>query len=223
MIEHRIRLALVSIAMMSDVGSAQTTVASQENPESAVAGEWRGEMFSGGVGTRLSLNLFDNGTYSQRSTMITEYGWTLDGSTLLMAPVTERGTEPTYGKALALEIRLEGDTLTAIASGERVVLRRITVPIDNSPLLGTWEGMSDMNETITQSFTSEGRLIVTVVIDRAAGRYNVSKNEIVWAEQIPRPRRHRSRYKLENDTLTLFSPSPLPPVKLERVTGGLQY
>lgn len=222
MILHRICLVLVPIAMMSAVGSAQTTVASRDTPAPLV-GEWRGEMFSGGVGTRLSLNIFGNGTYSQRSTMITEYGWTLDGETLLMAPVVERGDEPKYGKALSLKIRLEGDTLTATASGERIVLRRLTVPIDNAPLLGTWEGMSDMNEPITQSFTSEGRLIVTVVIDRAAGRYSVNKNEITWAEQIPRPRRHRSRYKLENGRLTLISPAPLPPVELERITSGSQY
>ena len=220
MIVNRVWLPLLSIAMLAELCPAQAVVASRDTPSSALVGEWRGEMFSGGVGTRLSLHLFENGTYSQRSTMVTEYGWTLDGETLLMAPVIERGAENKYGKAMALQVKLEGDSLIATASRQKLVLRRQTSRVDHSPLLGRWEGISDMNEPITQDFTLDGRLIVSVVLTREAGRYSLNRNEIVWAEQIPRPRRHRSRYRIDGGTLTLYSPAPLPPVELSRVTDG---
>jgi hypothetical protein len=195
---------------------AQTQVAARTSDATPLVGEWRGEVFSGGVGTRLLLNLFDNGTYSQRSTIVSEYGWTLEGDTLLMAPVIERGAQPKFGKAMALQLELAGDSLIAVAKKQQIVLRRQTVRVDHSPLLGRWEGMSDLNEPITQDFTHDGRLIITVVLTREAGRYSVSKREITWNEQIPRPRRHRTRYKLTDDTLTIFSPAPLPPVELVR-------
>ena len=210
--------AAATVSTFVESAAAQAQVASTDGGP-AVVGEWYGEMFSGGVGTRLLLNLYDNGTYSQRSTMVTEYGWTLDGETLLMAPVVERGDDIKYGKAMALKVRLLGDSLIATANRQQIVLRRKTEKVDHSPMLGRWEGLSDLNEAITQDFTADGRLIVTVVLTREAGRYVVSRNEIAWAEQIPSPRRrHRSRYKLAGDTLTLISPSPLPSVELTRVS-----
>lgn len=213
--------AAVPVVLLAQTGAAQTQVASQASPASSLVGEWRGEVFSGGIGTRLLLNLFENGTYSQRSTVVSEYGWTLDGETLLMAPVIERGPENKYGKAMALHVKLEGDSLIATASRQKLVLRRQTARVDHSPLLGRWEGMSDMNEPITQDFTLDGRLLITVVLTREAGRYSVNRGEILWAEQIPRPRRHRSRYKLVDDKLTLYSPAPLPPAELTRATGDV--
>jgi hypothetical protein len=195
---------------------AQAQVAS--NGGTGVVGEWSGETFSGGVGTRLLLNLYANGTYSQRSTIVTEYGWTLEGETLLMAPVVERGDDMKYGKAMALGVKLEGDSLIATANRQRIVLRRQTAKVPHSPILGRWEGMSDLNEPITQDFTADGRLIITVVMKREAGRYSLARNEITWEEQIPSPkRRHRTRYRLAGDTLTLVSPSPLPSLELTRV------
>ncbi len=210
-------LAAASLPSFGLRASAQAQVASTEGTPTVV-GEWRGEMFSGGVGTRLLLNLYGNGTYSQRSTMVTEYGWTLDGETLLMAPVIEREPELKYGKAASLHVKLAGDSLIATANKQRIVLRRTTAKVDHSPILGRWEGLSDLNENITQDFTADGRLIVTVTLTREAGRYTLTRNEIAWAEQIPSPRRkHRSRYKLAGDTLTLLAPSPLPSLELVRV------
>ncbi len=218
----RLWLAVVApLALMGESGVAQTQVAERSSRGTSLVGEWRGEMFSGGIGTRLLLNLFENGTYSQRSTVVSEYGWTLEGETLLMAPVVERGKENKYGKAMALHVKLEGDSLIATASKQKIVLRRQTARVDHSPLLGRWEGMSDLNEPITQDFTLDGRLIVTVVLTREAGRYSVNRGQITWAEQIPRPRRHRSRYKLEDDRLTIFSPAPLPPLELTRADGNV--
>jgi len=195
---------------------AQAQVASNTGP--TLIGEWQGETSSGGIGTRVLLNLYQNGSYAQRSTMITEYGWTLEGETLLMAPLIERGDDPKYGKAMALRVKLAGDSLIATANRQEIVLRRQTAKVENAPILGRWEGLSDLNESITQDFTADGRLIVTVVMSREAGRYTLNKNEIAWQEQIPSPRRrHRSRYKLTGDTLTLIAPSPLPSLELTRV------
>ena len=198
---------------------AQAQVASNAGP--TIVGEWQGETFSGGIGTRVLLNLYQNGSYSQRSTIITEYGWTLEGETLFMAPLIERGDDPKYGKAMALKVKLAGDSLIATANRQEVTLRRQTARVDHAPILGRWEGMSDLNESITQDFTADGRLIVTVVMSREAGQYTLNKNEIAWREQIPSPRRrHRSRYKLNGDTLILMAPSPLPSLELTRVTPG---
>ena len=212
---------LASVALAGETAVAQGMVASRETTPTVV-GEWKGESLAGGVGTRLLLNLYNNGTYSQRSTMVSEYGWTLDGETLLMAPIVTRGADPTYGKAMSLKVKLVGDSMIASADRQQIVLRRQTSRVDHSPILGRWEGLSDLNEPITQDFTVDGRLIITVVMTREAGRYTVDKHQITWAEQIPVPRRHRTRYRLEGDALTLISSPRLPALELVRVLPDSQ-
>jgi hypothetical protein len=210
-------IPVLAVHLLAVEAEAQAQVASNAAP--TIVGEWHGETYSGGIGTRLLLNIYANGSYSQRSTMITEYGWTLEGETLFMAPLVARGDNPQYGKAMALKVKLAGDSLIATANRQEIVLRRQTAKVEHAPMLGRWEGLSDLNEAITQDFTADGRLIVTVVMSREAGRYTVNRNEIAWEEQIPSPRRrHRSRYKLNGDTLTLVAPSPLPSIELTRVT-----
>ena len=192
-----------------------TSAGAQSN--ASLVGEWRGETFAAGSSASMTLNLYANGTYARRITSVIEYGWTLEGERLLIAPVTaiENGA-PTYGKAMAIRVKLDRDELSATVGKQSLVLKRVTEPVKESPILGRWEGLTDMNEPLTQDFTADGRLIISVTVSREAGRYTVNRESIHWAEQIPKPERRNSRFKLSDDRLTLFLNPKLPPIELSR-------
>jgi hypothetical protein len=187
--------------------------------QSSLVGEWRGQTFAAGTTAEITLNLYENGTYARRVTSVSEYGWTLDGERLLIAPLTgTANNEPTYGKAMAIRVTVAGDELIASVAKQSLVLKRVTAAVSESPLLGRWEGLTDLNEPLTQDFTADGRLIISVTVSREAGRYSVDKESINWAEQIPKPERRNSRFKLDQDRLTIFFNPRLPPLELSRHT-----
>ena len=186
--------------------------------EQALLGQWKGDTYAGGTLGTLTLNLFPNGTYSRTVSTSSAFGWTLEGDMLMLAPVTGIANgDMTYGKVSAVKIRFEGDSLIASYTGKYIVLRRMTTPVKDAPLLGRWMGESDLNETITQDFTVDGQLIVTATLSQDAGRYSIGKEEIEFEEQIPKPRKRRNSYELKGDKLLLFVNRQLPPIELTRI------
>jgi hypothetical protein len=166
----------------------------------------------------MTLNMYPNGTYSRMVSTISEFGWTLEGDLLWLAPaVAATDSGLTYGKVSALRIRLEGDSLIASASRNSVVLRRVTTAVPDAPLLGRWTGNSDLNETITQDFTVDGRLIVTATVSQEAGRYSISRDEIEFYQQIPEPGTRRIRFEMKDGKMRLYIARQLPPIILEKI------
>jgi hypothetical protein len=188
---------------------------------SSIVGQWNGETFAAGGVASVTLSLFANGTYARKIILNSEYGWTLEGDVLLMAPVVAiADSGKSYGKAAAVQIKVHDDsTMTASAGAQSLRLKRITTLVPESPLLGRWEGLSDLNEAVTQDFTADGRLIVGVTVSREAGRYTAAGESITWATQIPVPGRKVSRYRLENGKLLIYTSPQLPPLELSKAEG----
>jgi hypothetical protein len=209
-------LALAAFA--AEPLEAQSSTVSQHGA-SPLAGEWQGQTFAAGSAATVTLMLYANGTYSRRIVTATEFGWTLQGDgTLIMAPLVSVADDGNhYGKAVALGVTLMGDSLIARAGKNSIVLRRVTASVPETPLLGRWEGLSDMNEPLTQDFTADGRLIITVTHSREAGRWAVSAETINWTEQIPSPGKKRSRYRVEGEKLLIYMTPKLPPLELSRI------
>ncbi len=199
---------------------ASTPVAQAESPRSSLTGEWKGETFAAGGVAGITLNLYPNGTYARRIVVVSEYGWTLEGDALILAPLlAQTDTGATYGEAAFVRVELVGDSLVARAGRNAVHMKRITFPVEASPLLGRWEGLSDLNESVTQDFTADGRLIVSFTVSRAAGRFTLDGEWINWSEQIPVPEKKKTRYRLENNRLFVHFERRLPPLELERVVA----
>ncbi len=49
--------------------------------------ERKGETFAAGGVAGAALNLYPNGTYARRIVVVSEYGWTLEGDALMLAPL----------------------------------------------------------------------------------------------------------------------------------------
>ncbi len=197
-----------------------TQVAQTESPRASLMGEWKGETFAAGGVAGVTLNLYPNGTYARRIIVVSEYGWTLEGESLILAPLlAQTDTGSTYGKAAIVNLQLIGDSLVARAGRDAVHMKRITSLVEASPLLGRWEGLSDLNESVTQDFTADGRLIVSLTVSREAGRYSLDGELINWSEQIPVPRNKKTRYRFENARLFVYFEPRLPPLELVRVVA----
>ena len=222
-LHHQIQSALMLAALALPASApGQASVASGRGATSAVVGQWKGETNSSGSVADVSYEFYPNGTYARKVLLVNEYGWTVEGDVLLMAPVVAASDSgATYGKASAVRLAFRGDSLVASAGRERLHLHRVTAAVPESPLLGRWEGLTDMNEPVTQDFTADGRLIVSVVVSRAAGRFSMDGELIVWSEQIPLPKRTTSRYRMGDGKLTLIISPNLPPLELTKVDASI--
>ncbi len=211
--------AFAPVDVNAQAGSA-TQVAHTGSSRSPLNGEWKGETFAAGGVAGVTLNLYSNGTYARRIVVVSEYGWTLEGNALMLAALLARtDTGSTYGRAAIVRVQLIGDSLVARAGRDAVHLKRVTSLVEASPLLGRWEGLSDLNESVTQDFTADGRLIVSLTVSREAGRFSHDGEWINWAEQIPVPKNKKTRYRLEDGRLSVYFEPRLPPLELERVVA----
>jgi hypothetical protein len=185
-------------------------------PATELVGKWTNESGDGGARTQISLQFFPNGTYAHRLVIISEFGWTQQGNVLLLAPlVGTGGANPLYGKATAVQLKLDGDNLTLSDPEQTITMKRVTVPVNEAAILGRWEGKSKANEGIVQDFLADGRLLITITMLAEAGRYSADRKNIRWEEQIPEPRNRKTPFRLENDKLTLFL-KPDAPMQLIR-------
>jgi hypothetical protein len=183
-----------------------------------VVGRWAGETFAAGTMTSLTLELFPNGTYARRISSSTEFGWTREGDLLLIAPAVSRvDQQVSYGKAAAVQMRVSKEELVLSSGRHSITMKRVTWPVEGALLLGRWEGQSDQNEGVTQDFTADGRLIVTVTVSKEAGRYSVANNEIRFEEQIPFPGKKSSKFRMEKGKMILYFAPQLPPIELARI------
>jgi hypothetical protein len=82
-------------------------------PTNDLVGKWTSLTQEGGARTETSVEFFANRTYAHRMVIISEFGWTQQGNFLLLAPVIAmKNGEPQYGRASALQMKLDGDELT---------------------------------------------------------------------------------------------------------------
>jgi hypothetical protein len=189
-------------------------------PAANIVGKWTNQSSEGGARTEMSLQFFPNGTYAHRLVIVSEFGWTQQGNVLLLAPLvgTNNGS-PQYGKATAVQMVLDGDNLTISDAEQTIAMKRVTVPVNEAAILGRWEGKSKANEGVVQDFLADGRLLITITMLREAGRYSADGKNIRWEEQIPQPRSRKTRFRLENDKLTIFL-KPEAPVQLIRAPAS---
>jgi hypothetical protein len=206
----RLPFVLATLAVAgSSVAHAQRAV--------SLVGQWTSEAYVSGETGVVTLNFFSNGTYSRKSLLVTEFGWTLAGSTLLIAPVLEKKDQDIkYGKASEIELVFNGDTLWASSGDQRLTLTRVTGPVEEGMLLGRWQSISDENETIVQDFRADGKLLVTATQSREAGRYSIYDESINLQTQIPIPSRKKWRFKLAGTKLLLYMNQKLPPLELSK-------
>jgi hypothetical protein len=183
-----------------------------------IVGKWIGDTFAAGTATSMTLELFPNGTYARKIVSSTEFGWTREGDILMIAPALSRvDQQVNYGKAAAVRMNVSKDELILSSGRNSITMKRVTWPVEGAMLLGRWEGRSDLNEDVTQDFTADGRLIVTVTVSREAGRYAVEDGFIRFEEQIPFPGKKKSKFRMENGKLILYFAPQLPPIELARV------
>jgi hypothetical protein len=205
-------LGAVTLIAVSSIGAARAQKISD------IVGRWKGEFAGDGTRTSVVIDFFPRGTYARRVDVITEFGWTVDGDALMLAPALSRSNnDVAYGKPSVLRMKLANDVLVISDSAQSISLKRVTVPINESAILGRWEGQSDLNEGITQDFLSDGRLIITITLAREAGRFSLNGRNIVFEEQIPTPQRKKSRYKFEEGKLVLYQTPDIPGMQMTRV------
>lgn len=148
----------------------------------------------------------------------------MDGDALILAPAVSRtNNDVSYGKPSVLKMRLADDMLVISDSAQSISLRRVTVPINESAILGRWEGQSDLNEGVTQDFLSDGRLIITVTLAREAGRFSLDRKIITFEEQIPTPQKKKARYKIEDGKLVLYHTPDVPGMEMTRIAEVPQH
>jgi len=197
-------------------GATMLSAAPQRSGE--LVGRWKGAINESGGSTEVVLDLFPNGTYARRVVVVSEFGWTQEGDKLILAPAIERrDNEVSYGKATVVSMKLSNDVLTIADAKQSISMKRATIPVNESALIGRWEGQSDLNEGITQDFLSDGRLIVTVTLAREAGRYVIDDETINWEVQIPDPKRKKTKFKMDGEKLVLFLGSGLPTLEMKKV------
>ena len=211
---------LLPFACAAALSLTLSGASSQEAPaaahEGTIAGEWHGEMNNGGLAMRLTLNLYEDGTYVKRVVFVHEYGWTAEGSTLHLAQLVRNGDAVAYASPMLLDMRVNDSSLVTKSGKDSLSLRRVTYPVAQSPLLGRWQGETDLGEELLEDFTQDGQLVVTITLRREAGRYSVGRDEINWWEQIPDPNKRKEKFSLEGDKLKFFVTPKLPAIELHR-------
>ena len=216
--KSRLTLGVVALAAGSSLGAAQFQKVSD------IVGRWKGEFVGNGTKTSIVIDFFPRGTYARRVDVINEFGWTMDGDALILAPAVSRtNNDVSYGKPSVLKMRLADDMLVISDSAQSISLRRVTVPINESAILGRWEGQSDLNEGVTQDFLSDGRLIITVTLAREAGRFSLDRKIITFEEQIPTPQKKKARYKIEDGKLVLYHTPDVPGMEMTRIAEVPQH
>ena len=208
-------LAAIAIAIMPSHGITA------QSPREVIVGQWKGAIDEGGSRTEVLLEFFPNGTYARRVALTSQFGWTLSGDVLLLAPALSRSNnEVTYGKASAVHMKLKDSVLVISDAHQSISMKRVTVPINEAAILGRWEGVSEQNEGITQDFLADGTLMITVTLAREAGRYTIDQSNISWEEQIPEPRRKKSRFRIADGRLVLYLNQDIPAIEFVRVERG---
>lgn len=216
-LKSRMTLGAVTLIAASSIGATHVQKVSD------IVGRWKGEFAGDGTKTSVTIDFFQRGTYARRVDVISEFGWTVNGDALMLAPaVTRSDNEVSYGKPSVLKMRLADDVLVISDSAQSISLKRVTVPINESAILGRWEGQSDLNEGITQDFLSDGRLIITVTLAREAGRFSMDSRSITFEEQIPTPQKKKTRYKIEEGKLVLYQTPDVPGMEMTRVAAMSQ-
>lgn len=209
-----------TIALVTQIASIS---AAHAQKSSEFVGRWKGESVGGGTRTTVIIEFFPRGTYSRRVEVSSEFGWTQNGDALMLAPALGRNdNDVSYGKPSVLRMKLANDVLSISDSLQTISLKRVTVPINESAILGRWEGQSDLNEGITQDFLSDGRLIITITLTREAGRFAVDGSNLVFEEQIPVPQKKKTRFRMEDGKLVMYATPDVPALELVRVADGSQ-
>ena len=208
---------LTVLAAMAIVAVPSPRITAQA-PREAIVGQWKGAIDEGGARTEVVLEFFPNGTYARRVALTSQFGWTLSGDVLLLAPAVSKSSDGiSYGKASAVHMKLKDSVIVISDAHQSISMKRVTVPINEAAILGRWEGVSEQNEGITQDFLSDGTLMVTVTLAREAGRYKLDESNISWEEQIPEPRRKKSRFRIADGKLVLYFNQDIPAIELTRV------
>jgi hypothetical protein len=211
------RFSLITGCWVIVAGCVAPAVAPSPAENPPIVGTWQGDTFAAGAPAEVTLELFDNGTYAQRIVSKIEFGWTVDGDTLRMAPVfVTKDHVLLFGPPVKIHFVIAGDSLFIASQGESMSLRRLTPPDSALPVVGRWEGRSELSDGTTQEFTADGKMILTVTRSLGVGNYRTASGWITWDEQVPRPTQKKQRFKLKKGKLILFISSMLPPIELTR-------
>lgn len=211
---------LVTSPVICIATAALLSAAPQRAPE--LVGRWKGSIEESGTVTEISIDFFPSGTYARRVVLMSEFGWTQQGDVLIIAPALEKkNNEISYGKASVVSMKLTDDVLIIADRKQAISMKRSTVPVNESALIGRWEGQSAQNEGITQDFLSDGRLIVTVTLAREAGRYSVRETNINWEVQIPNPHKAKTKFRRDGNKLLLYLTPEVPALEMTRVTSEI--
>jgi hypothetical protein len=205
--------AIALAVSLSAASSQETRTVSRDQQ---IIGEWQGDVNSNGATARMTLILFRDGTYVKRIVFVNEYGWTAEGNTLLIAPSVRYGDSLLFAKAMSMQIRVSDSSLITKSGKDSLKLHRYTYKVDQSPLLGRWQGQTDFGEELTEDFTADGRLIVSITLTHEAGRYSINKDVIEWWQQIPTPNKRREKFAIDGNKLKVYLVGKIPPIELTR-------
>ena len=111
-LSHLTVLATIAIATVPSPGIIA------QAPREAIVGQWKGAIDEGGSRTEVIIEFFPNGTYARRVALTSQFGWTLSGDVLLLAPALSKSNdEISYGKASAVHMKLK-DSVLVISDAE---------------------------------------------------------------------------------------------------------
>jgi hypothetical protein len=209
------------MALAVSLSAASSQEARAPSREQLITGEWQGNVSTNTGTARMTLQLYRDGTYVKRIVFVNEYGWTAEGNTLIIAPSMRYGDSTLFAKAMTMQMRLTDSSLVTKSGKDSLALHRFTYKVDQSPLLGRWQGQTEFGEELTEDFTADGRLIVSITLTHEAGRYSISKDVIDWWQQIPTPGKRRERFQVDGDKLKMFLSGNLPPIELTRSTDQI--
>ena len=173
---------LLTLALSTIVTVSFSPAVAQESSAAArdarLDGEWRGPAAKPPLNTQLALSLFRDGSYVRRLAIVTEFAWTAEPGVLNIAPVTRKGAEVQYGRAMAVRMRANAISLTTRYGDDSIVLYRLGAPVEDSSLIGRWQGENAAGEEVIEEFAPDGQLLVMVTVARDAGQFDVSADEI---------------------------------------------
>jgi hypothetical protein len=208
-------LAVSTIVLVSMAPAhAQESAAAARG--SHLDGEWRGPAAQSSLNTQLALSLFKDGSYVRRMVIVTEFAWTAEPKVLNLAPITRKGNDFEYGRAMAVRMTVTPTSLTTRFGNDSIALYRLGPAINDSSLIGRWQGESASGEEVVQEFAPDGMLLVMVTVARDAGRFNVLGDDIEWQQQIPTEGRRKEKFRMNGDTLQLFVDTGKAPLALTR-------
>jgi len=190
-------------------GFALTVASSSPGQTSAKAvddlsGRWelRGRWNSDAVSQ--IIELIPSGWYNLTLVTSVRLGYDYNGADLTLMSLNAKA-EPDPKTAIVLHVRFDEDKLTLTSASDTIRMLRSAGGEFVGDIKGRWLMIGgDKDHTVSEEFSSDGRLRVLTNISGEVGRYRLVGNRILWTPILPANAPRRTSYKVEKEKLVLW-------------------